>query len=264
MFFNTHDDLHLWQWSTAGSLAIKNADAETMGVELEALWRPPTLPNLSLELGYAWLDAEFTNGMPIDPLDRTQGDPTLVYLKNFGADGYVAPVDQVLPLVAPAISAGAALPVWGVHDNGIPVYFFPEFLQAFGVETSNGIPADLDGNDLPNSPPHSVRLGTAYTWTIAPGALTLRYDYYWQDSSYGREFNTRGDEIDSWDQHNASVIFESAGGRWSARAWIRNLTDEDIVTGHFIASNNSGSFRNYFMAEPRIYGASLRYNFGNF
>ena len=46
------------------------------------------------------------------------------------------------------------------------------------------------------------------------------------------------------------------------RACIRNITDEDIVTGHSVAHDQAGNFRNYFMAEPRIYGASLRYNFG--
>ena len=69
-----------------------------------------------------------------------------------------------------------------------------------------------------NSPRHRLRVGGAYTWTLAPGTLTLRYDYYWQDMSYGRDFNTPGDKIDSWFQHNASLIFESALGRWAARA----------------------------------------------
>ena len=71
-----------------------------------------------------------------------------------------------------------------------------------------------------------MHIGVAHTWSIAPGALTLRYDYYWQDQSFDREFNTRGDKIDSWHQHNASATFESAAGRWEARAWIRNITDE--------------------------------------
>ena len=39
--------------------------------------------------------------------------------------------------------------------------------------------------------------------------------------------------------------------------------DDEIVTGHYLEDNTSGNFRNYFLAEPRIYGASLRYNFGD-
>ena len=142
------------------------------------------------------------------------------------------------------------------------MYFNRSFLDAAGVSTANAIPADLKGNELPNSPRHSVRLGAAHTWTLRSGAFTLRYDYYWQDSSYGREFNTPGDEIDGWGQHNASAIIEGSGGRWRARAWIRNITNEVVVTGHWVAPDVSGNFRNYFMGEPRIFGASLRYNFG--
>ena len=58
------------------------------------------------------------------------------------------------------------------------------------------------------------------------------------------------------------MIFESADGRWDVRAWIRNIDDEDIVRGHSLAADEVGNFRNYFLAEPRIYGASVRYSFG--
>jgi outer membrane receptor protein involved in Fe transport len=173
-------------------------------------------------------------------------------------------VDDVLPWVDTAINTLAALPGPGaMHDNGIPVYFSRNFLNAVGVATSNGKEISLDGNEMVNSPPHSVSLGAAQTWNLAPGSLTLRYDYYWQDDSYGRHLNTQGDEIDSWDVHNASLIFESAGGRWVARAWIRNITDEDIVLGHYVQNDFVGAYRNYFLAEPRVYGASIRYHFGD-
>ena len=264
-FFNDHEDLQIVQTTGVGAVTT-NVDAETMGFELEAVWRPVAMPRLALDFSYAWLNTEITDGDVLDVLDRTQGDPSLVNLRDSDpglGDGYVAPIDQVLPLVDPATAAGFAVPEWGVYDNGIPVYFSRGLLSAFDIATSQGRTADLDGNELPNSPPHSVRLGSAYTWPLAIGALTLRYDYYWQDSSYGRGFNTRGDEIDSWDQQNASATFESADGRWVARAWVRNITDEEIVTAHFLQGDSSGNFRNYFMAEPRIYGASLRYNFGD-
>jgi len=262
VFYNDHKDLHLWQWASP-DVFIANVDARSTGFELDTIWQPAALPSLAVEFSYSWLDAEFTNGRPIDQLNRTQDDPNFVNLKTPFADGYVARVEDVLPWL-PVIAAvpGAAFPEWGTYENGIPVYLSPDVLNFLGVPTSRGVSADLDGNELPNSPPHTVHLGVAHTWPLRAGALTLRYDYYWQDQNYGREFNTRGDRVESWDQHNASAVFESADGRWSARAWVRNITDEEIVTGHWVASDNSGSFRNYFMAEPRIYGASLRYNFG--
>jgi outer membrane receptor protein involved in Fe transport len=226
------------------------------------------MPGLAIDLTYAWLDTELKSKSALDFMNRTQGDPDVVQLKAFDGQqaffNYIAPTDDVLPLVNQAIVSGAALPFPGsIHANGIPTFFSRDFLEANGVATAEGNLTDLGDNELPYSPPHSVTLGAAQTWPLAWGALTLRYDYYWQDASYSREFNTRGDEIDSWDQHNASLIFETTDGRWSARAWIRNFTDEENVTGHFLISDSSGNFRNYFLTEPRIYGASLRYTFGD-
>ena len=131
------------------------------------------------------------------------------------------------------------------------------------MPTSVGVPADLSGNQMPTSPKHSIRLGLAYTWFWQTGALTARWDYYWQDSSYSRVFNRPGDKIESWDQHNASLAYTSAEGRWMTKAWVRNIGDDDNVTDHFqAASETRGAIRNYFLMEPRVYGATVQYNFG--
>jgi outer membrane receptor protein involved in Fe transport len=163
-------------------------------------------------------------------------------------------------------------------DLGVPALSYPDGTPAlqsknclsgatsdFAVAVSDGLPTDISGNQLPNTPEHSIKLGAAYTWDInaIAGSLTLRWDYYWQDDSFGREFNTVGDQIDSWDQHNAQLIYESLNGQWQARLWVRNLEDEDNVTGHYLTSDTSGFYRNWFLTEPRIWGASVRYMFGN-
>jgi outer membrane receptor protein involved in Fe transport len=124
---------------------------------------------------------------------------------------------------------------------------------------------DLDGKELPNTPNHNVKLGVDYTWDIPAiaGSLMVRWDYYWQSKSFAREFNTVGDQIDSWDQHNASLIYQSNSGAWHARLFVRNIADDNNVTGHYLTSDTSGFFRNYFLTEPRIWGASVRYAFGN-
>jgi len=265
-FVNDYRDLQFFRTFHPLETAVDNLDAKTRGLELEIAWRPHMLPGTLIEFNYGWLDTEFGSETAIDRTNRTQGDPNLVLLSDMLPGpvmwNYVAPLNDVLPQIDDAIAAGAAVPAPGaVYGNGVPIYFSRAFLDANGVSTANAVPARLSGNDLPNSPPHSIGLGLAHSWSLAAGTLTLRYDYYWQDESYSREFNTKGDEIDSWDQHNASIIFESANGRWSARAWVRNFTDEENVTGHFVHADDAGLVRNYFLAEPRIFGASVRYNF---
>jgi iron complex outermembrane recepter protein len=271
---------------------VDTISAHIWGVELESVWRPATLPGLELDVGYGWLHTSISGTTALDVTARTQGDPTLVLLKNVNPDdtvgrNFVAPIDQVLPLVDAALfpaptcaplgppgSGTGPCPPGALSDangltapgttyaNGIPAYFRRAFLDANGVATSEGIEVNLDGNQLPNAPEQTLQLGIAYTWQFALGALTARWDYYWQAHSYAREFNRPGDEIDSWDQNNASLVFSDTSGRWSVMAWIRNIEDEENVTGHFIADDVSGVFRNYFLTEPRIYGASIRYTFG--
>ncbi len=249
----------------------ENIDADIMGFEAEFFFRPDALPGLQIDAAYSWLDTEVKDTFSVDPTNREGGDPDWITMNTIGFL-YAAKREDITPLtLAIGEALGCSFPGFGTHPagtpgipDGTPVVFDRGCIGALGVETVEGVPVDLDGNSLPNSPEHTIHLGIAYTWNVAAlaGDLTLRWDYYWQDDSYAREFNTIGDEIDSWDQHNASIIYESSSGRWEARAWIRNIGDEDNITGHYLTSDTSGYFRNYFVTEPRIYGASLRFNFG--
>ena len=143
----------------------------------------------------------------------------------------------------------------------IPVYFSRNFLTAAGVETSDGNLTDLDGNSLPLSPQHTLKIGTSYQWLNKwNGSLTLRWDYYWQSDSHARVYNTVGDEIDAWSQQNLSMIYESDDDKYNIKLWIRNLADKDNITGHYLTSDTSGFFRNYFLTEPRIMGLSVGVN----
>ena len=257
----------------------ENIDSDIRGLELEFVWRPSTIENLGIDGAVSWLDTELADGVTsVDVINKSAGDPDWVNLKNIdpGAltgTNYVAFAPAITPevLAAAYASNGALSDVNGtavpgtVSDAGIPSYFSRNFLAAAGVPVSSGLLSDISGNSLPNSPETTIRLGVQYTWPIdgLNGELTMRWDYYWQDDSYGREFNTVGDEIDSWDQHNLSFIYQSNGGNWQARLWARNLQDDDNVTGHYLTSDTSGYFRNYFLTEPRIYGLSLKYRFGD-
>jgi iron complex outermembrane recepter protein len=260
-----------------------NIDADIWGAELEVFYRPAALPGISIDVAYSYLKAEVDGSDSLDPLNRTNGDPDWITLKNIDpgsqtAVNYVANLSDIEArpdLVDDAYAACRALSdqngnalcpqvVPGtLYDNGLPSYFSRSFLNSEGVRTSDGLLTSLDGKSLPNAPEHTFHFGLAHTWDlpVIAGSLTARWDYYWQSKSYAREFNTVGDKIDSWDQHNASLIYESTDGAWQGRLWVRNIADDDNVTGKYLTSDTSGFFRNYFLTEPRLYGASVRYNF---
>jgi outer membrane receptor protein involved in Fe transport len=265
-FFADYKDMQLsdpaLESISEGQTSI-NVDAETYGAELEFEWRPAFAPRLGLELGYSWLETEVTDGEPqIDPFNRSQNDPELVTLiSTIGTRPYVARAEDVLPLVDLALAVGAAIAPDDApaarYPNGIPVWFDSGLLQFFGVPTAEGVPVDLVGQPLPESPEHTLHLAASYTWDVAGGALTARWDYFWQDDMYMTLFQRPVDRVKAWDQHNASLIYESGNGRWSARAWINNITDDVHITG---GMRSWGTF--FSVSDPRQFGASFRFNFG--
>ncbi|MGD8416225.1 MAG: TonB-dependent receptor, partial [Pseudomonadales bacterium] len=243
-----------------------NIDAKIWGVEAEMFWRPDALPGVGIDLAYSYTHTKVVNSFSVDPTNRTADNPDWITLNNIDSGAtigvnFVAEKDGVAGALACGLPLGPGLD----YPDGTPAVFSRNCLaNTFGVNTSDGLETDLDGNELPNTPKHNIKLGLDYTWDIPAiaGSLMVRWDYYWQSKSYAREFNTVADEIDSWDQHNASLIYTSNDGQWQGRLFVRNIADANNVTGHYLTSDTSGFYRNYFLTEPRIYGASVRYQFG--
>ena len=260
----------------------ENIDANIWGIEAEGWLTFDEMPNLMVDYAYSYLNTSVDGSMSLDPLNRTAGSDDWVLLNNVdpgaltGINFIARKAHITNAVVAAALASGATAdlrngltPVsvsYPVNEFGvsIPAYFSRAFLNALGVETSDGLPTDLDGNSLPNSPEHTIKLGFTYRTDspiqMLPGTLSLRWDFYWQGESFSREFNTEGDEIDAWTQMNASATFNSQNGRFMLKGWVRNLEDNDNVTGMYLTSDSSGFFRNYFLTEPRVAGISFRYS----
>ena len=153
----------------------ENIDANLMGLELEGVWRPEAMPQLSVDFAYGWLSSSVDGSMSVDPINRTGGNADYVLLNNIDpgsstAVNYVAREAQITNgVVLAALESGAALDVRNGLTQGsvsysenaagvsIPAYFSRNFLTAMGVETLEGVLVDLDGNQLPNSPDHTLR-----------------------------------------------------------------------------------------------------------
>lgn len=249
----------------------ENIDATIWGIESEMIWRPDAVPGLNIDLGYSYTKTKVGSSESIDPTNRTAGNPAWRTLNNLDPGAL-----QGTNFIAEEANLAAALPgclaLKAVNNtaslsypDGTPALWSRNCLNASNVTTSDGLTTSLSGNELPNTPKQSISLGMDYTWKVERlnGDIVLRWDYYWQGESFAREFNTVGDEIDSWDQHNAKLFYTSSDQRWHVSAFVRNIQNKDNVTGHYLTSDTSGFFRNYFLTEPRIWGASLRYSFGS-
>ena len=119
-----------------------------------------------------------------------------------------------------------------------------------GVPTCAGLPYNLSGNQLPNAPEFSFNLGASYLWVLNNGMeLTAGTSYYYQDSFYSRVFNAPNDELDEWDVWNATLFLRSADDSWYAEGWVRNINDDDHVTGQYLGDQNVGLATSQFLLE---------------
>jgi outer membrane receptor protein involved in Fe transport len=136
------------------------------------------------------------------------------------------------------------------------LYPFPSFDRSeFEIK-------DLSGNDLVATPEMSINFFAEYYRPLSNGmSLIVHADYYYQDEFYARNFNTAADEIPSWDVSNAFVSLTSADEQWTVKAWVKNIQDDDNITGFYTSDGNTGLFSNVFVMEPRTYGLTFSMNF---
>ena len=132
--------------------------------------------------------------------------------------------------------------------------------ENFLADGSLGIPVDLSGNELPYAPEFSTRVGIAYTHALAGYSATYMLDYYWQDDFEARVYNAGNDQIDSWDVLDAVAMLDNPG-RWSLQLYVKNLFNDDFVTGHALTDPVAGLYRSVSVLEPRTWGARLQFEF---
>ena len=256
-----------------------NVDAEINGFELETVWNPVSTLVLNANLGL--MDAKIVDTFGVDVLDRTNGRDDLVVLKLFpgaancvvSAEGYAtvlgavaAGVDGFDPGATLGLCTGAfagAEAALGVGDV--------TFTDSDGnVQTVGGLTpfegdaVNLDGNRLPGTPESTFSFGAEYTWeapggdgTFADWSMTARADYYYQDDSFSRVWNTTRDQLESWDNVNLSLRFDNVENGLAVEIFGKNVTNEQVITGAYLTDDSSGLFTNVFLTEPSTWGVSL-------
>lgn len=274
-----------------------NVDAKVYGVEGEFVLAPTH--SLQFNLNASYLHTKVGRLQLIDPRDPSGGRSDAVIVKDLagGANCVVAPtaagngalanafvtaVNAGLGLKAPvavpgtaatgafsmcsALAAAAANPsaglsaLLGVGPGPLPIQLDPNVATAKLID---GIPVDVSGNQLPNSPKYKVSLGAQYTADIGSSGMNavFRVDYSLTGDAYSRVFNRPIDRVRSYDVLNAQVQLNGPDDRWFARAFVQNLLDNDAITGQYVTDASSGLFTNIFTLEPRRYGIALGFRY---
>ncbi|MEQ8936525.1 MAG: TonB-dependent receptor, partial [Amphiplicatus sp.] len=175
-------------------------------------------------------------------------------------NGLPSLVGQTIPgygTVTPYVPLCSALSdiVDGVNASlpmGAPQYEF----------TLSGVPINLEGNRLPQSPKFSFAVGAEYDLHLGNDLVaTPRVDYYYQDSFYASQFNRVADLVEGYGNLNVQVTFGPQEGNWYFRMFAQNLLDKDNISGQFTGSQGQGTFVNQTILEPRRWGGAIGFRF---
>jgi outer membrane receptor protein involved in Fe transport len=245
-----------------------NVNAKIYGAELEGIWEP--VQNLRFNGNFGYLHTELDDSTSLDLMNLTQGNPAFVTIKNGTSfSNCIAPTAQVAQLqalinagVLPAIALTGAP---GTSAIGVCQGAFATGGPLAGLVTVNpqaGIPAHIAGNKLPNSPQWTASVGAQYHWDLSGDwGLTPRADFYYQAKSYARIFNAVNDRLDSYTNLNLTLVLDNPKSGWNLQAYIKNVTNELVVTDQYQTDDTSGLFTNIFLTEPRTYGISITKQF---
>jgi outer membrane receptor protein involved in Fe transport len=189
-----------------------------------------------------YLNTEIVKGSSIDVFDRTQGTPGLIVVKSSNASNCVVPVAVAQSALGTANFFNNPFPLLGICAN---------------AAATDGVSVNLKGKELPNSPHWTASFGAQYTMELGSGwTATLRGDYYKQTKTFSRIYNSNADEINGWDNINATLTVNSDNGL-TVEAFVKNAADKKSVTDIYLTDDSSGLYRNAFYTEPRTYGFAV-------
>jgi iron complex outermembrane receptor protein len=117
------------------------------------------------------------------------------------------------------------------------------------------------GSNLPFTADLSANLSATLVFPLGDGGIYWRTDYSYMDehsTNVAPESRLKKSDIDDRNLLNTKLGWRNDS--WNISVWGRNLTDDEYATqtvDTFIVSGMDA----YFLAEPRTYGATLRYDF---
>ncbi|MBF2756011.1 MAG: TonB-dependent receptor [Gammaproteobacteria bacterium AqS3] len=273
----------------------ENIDVENSGIELEVVAYPTEA--LRLDFNFAWLDTSIIDTQSIDTANPTAGMMGWTTIKGLQAATWIAPTmdlnddnmvngaDAVYACQAANISKYPGLTCAAAPPSGAATAAIgrvPIIKNKGGVDTDGyeagvtyaegfhptntvvpvGFETDISGNRMAEAPETSIRIAAQYTMDVSNSFnLVIRGDYYQQSEFYGRVFNSDQNLIPAWDIINASVALESTDQVWNAKFQIKNLADDDHITGLYFTDASSGNFTNVFLLPPMTWVASFDYRF---
>ena len=161
-----------------------------------------------------------------------------------------------------------AEPMAGLRFNGSVGYLDPKLSR---FQNTPNVPANfvpqpvlqtLDGNQLPYVARWNVTFGGTYRFEPAEGvSMELGANYYHQSRIFFNEFNAADNSQKPVGRVDLTASIGPSTDRWRVYGYVRNLTNETVLTGTTIYAATLGAERSVSYAPPRYFGVGLSYNF---
>lgn len=264
-----------------------NSNAQIYGAEAEAVISPTR--DFQVDLTASYLHTKVTDLSILDPRDPSGGRSDAVIIKDItsgsncvvvpGAGGNAVGANALVAAVNASLGLQAPVAVPGTNTTGAfsicnslqgtlanpPTALRALLMTPTGTlpySVSDGIARNLSGNQLPQSPMYKFSAGAQYTERLGNGwSLVPRADLLYTGGFYARVFNDSADRVQGYAVVNAQIQLNGPDARWFVRGFVQNLTDNNAVTGEFLADQSVGLFTNLFTLDPRRYGigAGIRF-----
>ncbi|MBY8827484.1 TonB-dependent receptor [Hephaestia mangrovi] len=263
-----------------------NVNAKIYGIEAEAIISPT--PDFVVNANFSWLKSKVSGDTYLaNPRDPSGGRTDAVIIKDitnasncavYSAAGSAAAAQAYVDTINGAIGTsigepGILQPATQVLPNGTyGAYSICDQLEEnagtvgalFGGINfeGSGVPVNVKGNKLPQAPSYKFAVGAQYTfhtasdWTIVP-----RVDLNYTGNSYASIFNQPIDRLPGYEVVNAQLTVNGPDNKWYVRGFVKNLTNDNAITGQYVTDQSSGLFTNVFTIEPRQYGVAVGFNF---
>ena len=249
-FQNTTDGMLISSIVNAGSKNV-NTDAEVSGLEGNMVLFLNETTSIDVTLLKA--ESEITNLSLINPTNINNASARALLPASLGG-GLVQRLGQ-----------GGVLTV-GATDAGL-VYKFAGYLclepfNPFGAGCGNpGIPADVSGNKLPQSPELSYSIGLNKDFIAKNGTTRARLVYRYMSEREGTVYNQPHLQVPEHKFFDATVTYRPNDGNWFVRLEAKNLADDRYIGSWYLASGLQGGNKFATLTDPLTWGVAFGTSF---
>ena len=266
----------------------QNINAKLYGVEGEFLWAPDDRWQFNLNFGTT--HSAIGNVSLIDQRNPTGGRSDVVLVKGVdarrsrwselralhaaGSDASaratMRPSRRAIPGLyfdppggATALAShGVAQANFGDCGKNVPEAVMNAFGYSYsdptGTNQSDGVAVSLKDNQLQNTPEMTISVGGQYTMPLMATTTSSAVSTITGSRTCSAASSTRRRIVsDAWDVLNLKVTLNAPDNQWYVSGFIKNVMDNDNVTGMYLTSATSGLYTNAFLGDPRTYGLTV-------